>query len=33
MNEPADRIGWFLKIKKLEGIREEREAKRIKNGK
>ena len=27
MNEPADRIGWFLKIKKLENIRKEREAK------
>jgi hypothetical protein len=25
-NEPADRIGWFLKIKELEGIREERES-------
>lgn len=29
-NEPADRIGWFLKIKELEGIREERA---MKNGK
>ena len=27
-NEPSDRIGWFLKIKELEGIRDEREAKR-----
>jgi hypothetical protein len=30
MNEPSDRIGYFLKIKELEGIREEREAKRVK---
>jgi len=28
MDEPADRIGWFLKIKELEGIKEERELKR-----
>lgn len=28
MNEPADRIKWFLKIKELEGIREEREVKK-----
>lgn len=25
MNEPADRVGWFLKIKELESIRDERE--------
>lgn len=29
LNEPADRIGWFLKIKELEGIRDEREAKQV----
>ena len=28
MNEPADRVGWFLKIKELEGIRDERESKK-----
>ena len=27
MNEPSDRIGWFLKIKELEGIKQERESK------
>jgi len=27
MDEPADRIGWFLKIKELEGIRDERDMK------
>ena len=26
--EPSDRIGWFLKIKELEGIRQEQEIKR-----
>ena len=29
MNEPADRIGWFLKIKELEGIKEEMELKQM----
>jgi hypothetical protein len=29
MNEPADRIGWFLKIKELESIRDERETKNV----
>jgi len=27
-NEPSDRIGWFLKIKELEGVKEEMEMKR-----
>jgi len=28
MNEPADRIGFFLKIKEFEGIRNEQEMKK-----
>ena len=28
-NEPSDRIGWFLKIKELEAIRDERESKKV----
>lgn len=27
MQEPSDRIGWFLKIKEFEGIRDERQSK------
>jgi len=28
MNEPADRINWFMKIREVEGIREQQELKR-----
>ncbi len=28
MNEPSDRIGWFLKIREMENVREELESKK-----
>ncbi len=30
LNEPSDRIGWFFKIKELEGVRDRQELNDIK---